>query len=176
MDSIYVQSLVEMGVSLTELAVKGTASAVTKKIKAAREIKEVEKLRSTYDEIVNEILLEREEAVRIAQAYKSELDRIIISDEDILHLHNTVARLIEIVKTIEIAGALAKGDEEIRRFTQKVESYEQIKELISVDTLKTMQLLGFNYKAAIGEPLTQLCASAIASFGEKKNTEIIRKI
>ena len=69
MDAIYTQSLIDMGVSLTELAVKGTASAVSKKVRAAKEIKDVEKLRTTYDEIINEILLEREEAVRIAQAY-----------------------------------------------------------------------------------------------------------
>ena len=65
MDAIYTQSLIDMGVSLTELAVKGTASAVSKKVRAAKEIKEIEKLRTTYDEIINEILLEREEAVRI---------------------------------------------------------------------------------------------------------------
>ena len=37
------------------------------------------------------------------------------------------------------------------------------------DTLKSMQLLGFNYKAAIGEPLTQLCANAITVWGNKNN-------
>ena len=167
MDAMYTQPLIDMGVSLTELAVKGTVSAVSKKIRAAKEIKEVEKLRSTYDEIVNEILLEREEAVRIAQAYKSELERIIISDEDIEHLHNTVARLLEIIKAFQLVSAMAKGEEEIEKVKKQVESYEQIKELISVDTLKTMQLLGFNYKAAIGEPLTQICANAISNIGNK---------
>ena len=54
--------------------------------------------------------------------------------------------------------------EEQRR---QVESYEQLKELISVDTLNTMQLLGFNYKAAIGEPLTEICANAISKLGNK---------
>ena len=100
MDANYAQPLVEMGVSLAELAVKGTASAVNKKIRAAKEIKEVEKLRATYDELINEVLLEREEAVRIAQAYKSELDRIVISDDDIEHLHTTVSRVLEIVKML----------------------------------------------------------------------------
>lgn len=170
MDTMYTQPLVDMGVSLTELAVKGTVSAVSKKIRAAKEIKEVEKLRSTYDEIVNEILLEREEAVRIAQAYKSELERIVISDEDIEHLHNTVARLLEIIKAFQLVSAITKGEEEIEKVKKQVESYEQIKELISVDTLKTMQLLGFNYKAAIGEPLTQICANAITNLGNKQKT------
>ena len=37
----------------------------------------------------------------------------------------------------------------------------QLVELLNNDTLKTMQLLGFNYKAAIGEPLTEACSEAI---------------
>ena len=68
-----------------------------------------------------------------------------------------------------MAAAATKGPEEIEKVNTQVKSYEQIKELISVDTLKTMQLLGFNYKAAIGEPLTQICATAISHIGNKKN-------
>ena len=172
MDSMYAQPLVEMGVSLTELAIKGTATAVTNKIKAIKDEKNAEKLRNTYDEIVSELLSERDEAVRIAQAYKSELERIVISDDDIEHLHNTVSRLLGIIKAFQLASATAKGEEEIAKVTAQVESYEQIKELISVDTLKTMQLLGFNYKSAIGEPLTEICANAIANIGNKgKNAQ-----
>ena len=126
MEDIYVNALAEMGVSLTELAVKGTASAVNKKIRAVKDIKDAEKLRVTYDALINEVLQEREEAVRIA---------------------------------------------EIEKIKSQVEGYEQIKELISVDTLKTMQLLGFNYKAAIGEPLTNLCANAISGWGTKSNNQ-----
>jgi len=171
MDPTYTQPLVEMGVSLTELAIKGTATAVTNKIKAVKDEKNAEKLRNTYDEIVNELLSERDEAVRIAQAYKSELERIVISDEDIEHLHNTVSRILEIVKAFQLISATAKGPDEVAKVTAQVESYEQIKELISVDTLKTMQLLGFNYKAAIGEPLTQICANAISSIGAKGKSQ-----
>jgi len=42
-----------------------------------------------------------------------------------------------------------------------IELFEQLKELINIDIFKSIQLLGFNYKAAIGEPLTQLCANTI---------------
>lgn len=94
----------------------------------------------------------------------------MISDDDIVHLHNTVARLLEIIKAFQLASALVKGEDEIEKVKKQVESYEQIKELISVDTLKTMQLLGFNYKAAIGEPLTQICANAISNMGSKSKT------
>jgi hypothetical protein len=40
--------------------------------------------------MVNELLNEREEAVRIVQTYKSEIDRIVISGADIQHLQTPV--------------------------------------------------------------------------------------
>lgn len=165
MEDTYSKALVEMGVSLTTMVVKGTTSAVNNKIKAIKDEKSVERIRNTYDEIINELLSEREEAIRIAQVYKNELERIVISDEDIVHLHNTISRIIALFGTF--SGATSP--EEVAKKKAQEESFEQLKELISVDTLKTMQLLGFNYKAAIGEPLTEICANAIASLGNKSN-------
>lgn len=171
-EEIYASAIAEIGVSLTTLALKGTATTINAKIKAIKDEKNAEKIRNTYDEIINELLSEREEAIRIAQTYKAELDRIVISDEDIEHLHKTVSRILEIVKVFQLASALGKGDEEIQKINTQVDSYEQIKELISVDTLKTMQLLGFNYKSAIGEPLTNICAKAISTLGSRSENPI----
>jgi hypothetical protein len=147
-------AMVDLAAQLTTLAVKGTATAVANKVKTAKEIQDAEKLRNVYDEIVSELLNERDEAVRIAQAYKSELDRIVISDEDIKHLESTVSNVLEILKGFSS--------------DMPVDTFEQFRSLISVDTLKTMQLLGFNYKAAIGEPLTNICADAIRSLGQNR--------
>ena len=163
MDAIYASELVGLGSSLTELAIKGTATAITSKIRTIKDEKNTEKIRNTYDEIVNELLNEREEAVRIAQSYKSELESVVISDEDIKHLHNTVSRVLEIIKKSQISAATLIGEDAVEKVKAQVESYEQIKELISVDTLKTMQLLGFNYKAAKGEPLTLMLKNFILS-------------
>lgn len=175
MDAIYTTELVSLGISLGELAFEGTATAISNKIKVLKDEKNSEKLRNSYDDIINELLSERDEAVRIAQSYKQELKKIVISDEDIQHLHNTVSRILEIVKAIQLANALTKGEEEVKKVQSQVESYNQLKELISVDTLKTMQLLGFNYKAAIGEPLTEICANAISSLGKKSNQPVKKK-
>ena len=154
MDKITLDLITKMGINLTELAVKGTATAIHSKIQSVKSEKNIETVRNTYDEIINQLLAEREEAITIAQAYKEELDKVVISDEDIEHLHNTVTKILEILKLM----APDNGD---------IESFEQFKELISIDTLKTMQLLGFNYKLAIGEPLTNLCANAISNIGTK---------
>lgn len=163
MDSSSINIITDMGARLAELAIKGTATAINGKIQSVKEEKNIETIRNTYDEIINQLLSEREEAIRIAQAYKEELDRVVISDEDIEHLHNTVTSILEIFKAMDPQN-------------QNIDNFEQLKELISVDTLKTMQLLGFNYKAAIGEPLTELCANAISNLGGKgKNNQNRRK-
>lgn len=154
MDKITLDLITKMGINLTELAVKGTATAIHSKIQSVKSEKNIETVRNTYNEIINQLLAEREEAITIAQAYKEELDKVVISDEDIEHLHNTVTKILEILKLMFPDN----GD---------IESFEQFKELISIDTLKTMQLLGFNYKLAIGEPLTNLCANAISNIGTK---------
>lgn len=149
------EPLLNLGVSLAELAVKNTATAVATKIKILKEEKNLEKVRNAYDEIINNLLSEKQEAIRIAQAYKNELEKIQISDEDILHLHNTVENFLNVLQKF---SPTLGGDE-----------LNNIISLISVDTLRAMQLLGFNYKAAIGEPLTKLCADKISSLGKRNN-------
>lgn len=148
--------LAQMGVNLATLIAKGTATAVYSRVESVRNEKSADAIRATYDEVVNRLLSEREEAIRIAQVYKEELEKVEISDEDIEHLHSTVASVLLIIKQMSPG---VKG----------INSLEQLKDLISVDTLKTMQLLGFNYKAAIGEPLTRLCANAIENLGKKRS-------
>ncbi len=155
--------IAKMGMDLTELAVKSTATAIHGKIESVKKEKNIETVRNTYDEIVNQLLSEREESIRIAQAYKEELEKVVISDQDIEHLHNTVTKMLEILKLMSPQN-------------EAINSFEMLKELISIDTLKTMQLLGFNYKAAIGEPLTELCANAIGNLGKKeRNNQNKRK-
>lgn len=74
MDSVYMASMAEVGIALTDLALKGTASAVNKKIATIKEERNAERIKNTYDEIVNELLSEKDEAVRIAQIYKLEFE------------------------------------------------------------------------------------------------------
>lgn len=157
MDVSTISILTDMGVSLAKLALKGTTTSVHNKIELAKNEKNMEALRNTYNEIVSELLVEREEAIRIAQAYKEELEKVQISDEDIYHLYNTVSKILEIFKKMSPDANM-----------QQLETFEQLKELINVDTLKTLQLLGFNYKAAIGEPLTKACAGVLSCWGQKK--------
>ena len=155
MDTDVMSTLIESGTTLATLVAGGTVTAIKGEIQSLKSEKNADKIRAEYDEIITKILQERTDAILLAQTYKAELDRIEISDEDIEHLQNTVSHVLDIVK-------------ELSPQTQ-IDSYKTIKDLISVDTLKTMQLLGFNYKSAIGEPLTELCAEKIRNLSGKQN-------
>lgn len=85
----------------------------------------------------------------IARDYKQANEQVTISDKDIDYLHNTLKGAIEVLNSFS---------------PQKEETQAAMKavvELLNKDTLKTMQLLGFNYKEAIGNPLTEVCSEAI---------------
>ena len=157
MDAPYAAALVDLGTSLTALAIKGTASAVASRIKAIQNEKDIEKVKQTYNELINELLSEKDEAIRIAQVYRDELESIQISDDDIQYLNNTIGQLLEVLKKVQPEAP--------------IEALELFRKLVNADTLKAMQLLGFNYKAAFGEPLTEACGHWIkAKLGQEEQT------
>ena len=149
MEPYITDALVKAGIELGTLTFKGTTTLVNSKIRLLKEERNADKLRNTYDEIVNELLSEREQAIRIAQAYKEEYEKVNIDDKDIEYLHNTLKSVISLLSSFT---NVEDGKED---------SMKQLVALLNKDTLKTMQLLGFNYKEAIGEPLTEVCSNAI---------------
>lgn len=88
-------------------------------------------------------------------------EKVHIDDKDIEYLHNTLERVISLLSSF------------ISVEDGKEDSMKQLVALLNKDTLKTMQLLGFNYKEAIGEPLTEVCSNAIRNklggLSSKKN-------
>lgn len=162
-------AMVNLASSLSSLVLKGTATAVHGKIESIKNEKNIDTVRNTYNEIVNQLLEEREDAVRIAQTYKQELEKVVISDEDIEYLQQTISKFLDIVNALQLISVLGDTPEKQAKAKAGIKAIEGVKTLISKDVLKTMQLLGFNYKAAFGEPLTQLCASAILSLANKED-------
>jgi len=76
MEPYITEALVKAGIELGTLTFKGTTTLVNSKIQSLKEERNADKLRNTYDEIVNELLSEREQAIRIAQAYKEEYEKL----------------------------------------------------------------------------------------------------
>lgn len=142
------KELIDLGIRLGELAFVNTPSFITTKIKTFKNEKDIQKLKNNYEEIINQLLDEKQEAIRIAQAYREEVENTNISDDKIDYLHNTIAKALKVLDSYDDDKQMEVTD---------------IVKLIDKDVLKTMQLLGFNYKDAIGQPLTDLCRDYINS-------------
>ncbi len=141
--------LMKLGVTLAEVTARNTISFVSGKMQLAKETKNMEEQSLAYTEIINNLLADKEELTTIAREYKQELDNVVISDKDIEYLHSTLNQFIFIM--VSMTPDLAGKEELMSNFV----------ELLNKDTLKTMQLLGFNYKEAIGIPLTEVCSDMI---------------
>jgi hypothetical protein len=169
-DSNVGAAMVNLGSALSTLVLKGTATAIHGKIESIKKEQNADTVRNVYNEIVNQLLEEREDAVRIAQTYKQELEKVVISDEDIEYLQQTITKALDIINALQLVDSFSDDPAKQTKAKASINAIDSIKNLISKDVLKTMQLLGFNFKAAIGEPLTQVCAAKITALGEKKNS------
>ena len=156
MDAQVTSVMASAGAQLAVLAAKGTVTSISNRIQVIRDKKSREEICDSYEELIHELVAERSQAITIANSYQSEFDRFEITDKDIEHLQNTVGRALDILKSFSPESDFSY--------------FEQFKSLLSVDTLKAMQLLGFDYKKAIGDPLTDVCADAIrVNLGQKQS-------
>lgn len=157
------EQLVKLGMSLAEVISRNTVSFVSDKMSLAKEKKDLNSQALAYTEIINNLLQDKEELTMIAREYKQSYEQVTISDKDIEYLHNTLKG------GIHILNAFSPQKQEVDN------SMNALIELLNKDTLKTMQLLGFNYKEAIGQPLTEVCSNAIKTKLQVKNTALKRK-
>ena len=149
--------VVELGARLAEAAARNTAASILSQMKAVKAKRDKDATISEYEEIIRGLIAERSEALQIAQVYQQELVAQRISDEDIEYINNTVVPLLETF--IDEAGAT--GDPAAAE-TMKA-SLKALKPLLSAETFKVLQLVGFNFKKAIGEPLTFLVQRLITA-------------
>lgn len=138
---------------LTRTATKHTATYISDRIKQLKSGKDKDDIIRGYEELINNLLEDKSELERIARSYKELYEGVEISAENLEYLQNTIRSTISILSDFGVPSQKNDG------------AVESLIKLISLDTLKTMQLLGFNYKRAIGEPLTELCAEKIRGLG-----------
>lgn len=134
---------------LATLAMTNTASHVVARVKAAKTGKQAEQQINALTELINELVDERNQLVGIARGFEQELVAQRISPSDITYITDTV------IPTIE--ELLPNDESEAENAT----SLQQLKSILSVEMLTVLQLVGFNYRQAIGEPLTTLVKNLI---------------
>jgi predicted helicase len=136
-----------LGLQLADTAVRHTAASVGIRISAVKAKKNNQETIAELEQIVNDLQSDRSELVRIAQAYEDELVAQRISNSDIEYISNSFVPALQ--QIIESAPASEGHDVAT---AQQVITFLQ--PLLSVEMVTVLQLVGFNFRKAIGEPLT----------------------
>lgn len=154
-----------LAANLSETAVRHTAVSIADQITVLKTRKKDKESIAELEDLVYELLSDKNEAVRIASAYEQELIAQQISADDIQYIsENFVPVLRQLVQASADNEGKAAGAEEVLNIVQP---------LLSVETVTVLQLIGFNIRKAIGEPLTQLVSKLISSRVQAAPSEVI---
>jgi hypothetical protein len=145
-----------LATQLADTAVRNTAGSIADRVATMKAQKKDKETIAELEEIVNGLLSDKSELVRIAQAYEQELVAQRISETDIQYISNNFVPQLR--RLAESAAANDGQDAAPAR-----EMIDLIQPLLSVETVTVLQLIGFNFRKAIGEPLTQLVSQLISS-------------
>jgi hypothetical protein len=144
--------LVAMGTRLGELGARGTLQEFGPRITTSKAAKRDRETIELLDEIVDELISERTEILGIAQAFEDELIAERISDDDI-------AFVSQLAPKVEGLLGLAGSDVDAEQVRQVLDL------LVSKEVVKILQVFGFNFRNAIGRPLTNLLVRFIDTQG-----------
>lgn len=159
--------LIDLSTRLAEVAVRSTATSIGAKIKAVKSSRDDKKVIAEMNDLIYELLEDKQELESIAKAYQEEFVAQKLSDEDLEFISNTV---LPMLKQFLQEIARTQDDENEKQKTIKlIESLDAFKSLLSIQTLNVLQLIGFNFKQGIGEPLTDLLKATIT--GKNKTSQ-----
>lgn len=145
--------VVAMTTRLAELGATGTVAGIRTRIATSKASKEARQTIELLDEIVDELISQRTELLGIAQALEDELIAERISDDDIAFVTR------ELIPKVERLLDFADSDADPEEVAKVLEL------LVAKETVKILQVLGFNFRDAIGQPLTNLVARLINTKG-----------
>lgn len=154
-----------LAAKLAELAVRNTASAVFTKVEALKQRSDAATREAELMEIINQLVTDRVELVTVAQGLEQELAGERMSNDDMEFISDTmIPKLREVLhKGQELENG--KEDEPSTRdrgisamaaqANQVEESLDVLDTLLDQKTFQVLQLIGFNFRRGIGEPMTE---------------------
>lgn len=144
--------LQSLAIQLADNTVRNTAGLIADRIAGARARKRDAETIAELEAIINELIDDKNELVRIAQAFEQQLVAQQLSADNVEYI---VRNFVPMIKRLtELGGGADAATDEM---------LELVEPLLSVETLTIMQLMGFNFRRAIGEPLTELVARLISA-------------
>lgn len=145
--------LMTISATLAQLVAQNRIPVIFDKMQATKANGDKDKIISNFESIINDLIQEKNQVIQIAQAYDEQLITQKISEDDITYITTTIIPLLE--------ELIKKNNKENTKDIS--ETLDIIKPILSKEMFKILQLLGFNFKQAIGEPLTMLIRGMISS-------------
>jgi hypothetical protein len=142
---------------LATYTLRNTVEAVSGRIRATKARKQDAETINELTQIINELIEDKAEITRAAQGFRDKLIAQQLGDADIEYITTNVVPLIK--KLAEASGNAGQTEQ----------TMDLLAPLLSVHTVKVLQLLGFNFREAIGQPLTKLIAGLIQSKTQPSN-------
>lgn len=144
---------------LSTITARNLTATVSERVKVIRASKKNEQIISSLDDIINELLDDKAQLTRVAQALRDQLVAQQISDDDVKFIAETVIPAIE--KLAKASG---------QPLPENI--LDTVKTLLEPEMFMVLQLLGFDFRSAIGRPLTDLLQRVILqSIPEKESTD-----
>lgn len=145
--------MITLGTELATIAGTKSVEAIFDKIRALKKKGNKDEIISNLEEIINDLISDKNRLIRISQAYEENLITQKITQDEIDYISNSIIPLLE-----EFLKQSTQDD-----FGKIQDGINVIKPILSKEIFNIMQILGFNFKEAIGEPLTELLAAFIRS-------------
>ena len=143
----------DLSSELAAILGKKTVEALFDKINAIKKKGEKDEIINNLEEIINELISDKNRLIQISQAYEEKLIAQKITTKEINYITESIIPLLE--KLVD------ESDSEASEKIQK--GINMLKPILSKETFNILQILGFNFKKALGEPLTELIESLIKS-------------
>lgn len=155
--------LINLAAKTADIFVKNTTETIFKRIDSAKDDSNKEKTILRLEEIISDLIEERNELNKIIKEYDEILAMQKISKENVNYITENIVPIFS--KFLE--SDLINNDESINK-DEMNQIVEVLKPLLSIETFTILQLLGFNFREAIGIPLTKLVNKAIDKEKEEK--------
>lgn len=158
---------VQMGFNIAELMVRNTASSVMDRVRVAKSNRDKSEQVEVLTQIINELIEDNNELKTVAQAQQEQLVSQNISSDELHFINETLIPAVEQIMQLGESGDQQeqKGIDSDGGMNNEVtttsEQMEAIKTLVAPEMLSVLQLVGFNFRQAIGEPLTDVVRSLV---------------
>lgn len=155
------QEITDLGLQLGQVTIRNTPGMVLDRITAIKAKRDDKAKIQELEALIGNLIDDKSELENIARTYKDTFVAQQISQEEIKYITDTLIPVLK--KLIEQAESDRNNPTAVAAAASMKRGLDVLEPLLSVQMLTVLQLVGFNFKQAIGEPLTLLLQKFITS-------------